>query len=567
MKKFVIPLLLFLLSLVLRVTWLDRIPAAISGDELIYILESKSVAVSGRDLTGTWHPLSAFLFRYPPDELQAELGYILNLPAAWVSEFTLFNARITYALLGSLSVLGLYLFVREVFSPGVAAAAGFILAINPWALYIGRSVYEMLPSDLFYIWAMYVMVVRRGKYLLWSLPLYMLAFYSYIATKVILLPIVFLTGWYVYKTFPREFHWRRAAIFTSVIVLFVAFFAYQLTTAEGSRISEVIRLSDPIVAQTVDSLRKSSMKSVFVDAFVNKYTVVGYIVVAKLFKSLSPSFLFAEGDGFFSFYRHGFFYMIDALFVAIGVIALFIASRRKALFIGALVLVSIVPHLLHSANTNDFSAHLTLLFLFLPIFIGYGIYASLMVIRPGLRYATALIIVVLYMLSLGNFLQMYLFSHSVSGQFDFPIRLSSRYISMQEPGRQVYIYTPRTVDMFKKYLFYANIIDRERMPEIRRVLKSDQMKLGPVSFLGCDNKATIPKDVTVLVDRECGPLLVQDDFLKITRWKDGGEDFLIYNDVSCRGFILAPYAQGWTMSSLTVEQLDTKEFCMTFIAQ
>ena len=105
------------------------------------------------------------------------------------------------------------------------------------------------------------------------------------------------------------------------------------------------------------------------------------------------------------------------------------------------------------------------------------------------------------------------------------------------------------------------------MPEIRRVLNSNEMKIGQVSFLGCDSKATVPKDVTVLVDRGCGPLTVQDNFLKITRWKDGGADFLIYADTVCHEFELSPYAEGWSIHDLAVEQLDTQRFCEAFVAR
>ena len=70
-------LLLFVIILasILRLLWLDRVPSAIGGDELIYVLNAKSMLLSGSDLTGTWNPLSIFFFNYPPNQMQAELPY------------------------------------------------------------------------------------------------------------------------------------------------------------------------------------------------------------------------------------------------------------------------------------------------------------------------------------------------------------------------------------------------------------------------------------------------------------------------------------------------------------
>ena len=71
----IILIAIILLAAFLRFFWLDRIPNAVSGDELTYIFTAKSMFLSGSDITHTWSPLSIFAFRYPPGEVQAELVF------------------------------------------------------------------------------------------------------------------------------------------------------------------------------------------------------------------------------------------------------------------------------------------------------------------------------------------------------------------------------------------------------------------------------------------------------------------------------------------------------------
>lgn len=54
------------ISSVLRLTYLDRIPTAIGQDEIDYQLTSKSIAISGKDISGTISPIDILQFHYPP---------------------------------------------------------------------------------------------------------------------------------------------------------------------------------------------------------------------------------------------------------------------------------------------------------------------------------------------------------------------------------------------------------------------------------------------------------------------------------------------------------------------
>ena len=569
-KKSAVVIIILALGLVLRLAWLDRIPSAIGGDELVYILEAKSIALTGRDLSGTWNPLSVFFFWYPPGEMQAELPYFINLPAVGATGFSLFSARISSAILSVLTILGLYLLVRALFTAQIALAVAFVGAINPWSIYMGRTAYDMVPAVCFYLWAMYIMVAHKGKFFLWSFPLYMLAFYSYIGTKVIFLPLIVVTGLYVFIT--KEFSERpkkmQMAVYLIAAVAFVGFFIFSIFSAKNaSRVGEIIHLSDPIITQTVNTVRKSSIRSGLVDLFVNKYSVFINIIFTKLYRIVSFDYLFTYGDKFYSIYTHGFFYFLDAFFVIVGVIFMFAKEKKKMLLISSFVLLGAIPHLIHGADTDDFSPHIVMMFPFIMVFVGYGIYGVLSLLTSRYRLLLWSIALTLYAVSAGNFLQIYWFQHPLSGQFDFSVRTMSKYLKMQAAGRRILVFAPRTTDMYKKYLFYGDSISKETLPSIRTALATNIVQIKNISFLGCDAKLVIPENTTVVYNSECGSLPVLDNFLKITRLKDGGQEFRIYNDVTCEGYQLKPYPSNFAMEDLNIEAMSNQAFCETYIAR
>lgn len=191
--KSMLPLFIIIcLAALLRFTLLDRIPNAVGGDELTYIVTAKSIFLTGRDITGTWSPWSIFLFRYPPHEQQAELPYFLHLPFSGPFPFSLFTARIPFALLSIGIVIILYFLTKKLINVHAAIATGLIAAINPWLIYIGRTAYESTPATFFYLLGFYLLLSLRGSKLFISVPVFFLAFYSYIGMKLIFLPLIIL---------------------------------------------------------------------------------------------------------------------------------------------------------------------------------------------------------------------------------------------------------------------------------------------------------------------------------------------------------------------------------------
>ena len=107
-------ILVFLFAFLFRFIWLDKIPNAIGGDEIVYTLNAKASFLTGHDIFGTWFPVNGLLFRYPKGEAQAELPYILNSFFVGPTDFSLFNSRAPNLIMGVLLVL-LYFLLQDSF--------------------------------------------------------------------------------------------------------------------------------------------------------------------------------------------------------------------------------------------------------------------------------------------------------------------------------------------------------------------------------------------------------------------------------------------------------------------
>jgi 4-amino-4-deoxy-L-arabinose transferase-like glycosyltransferase len=160
-----LPLILIIaLAFLLRFIWIDKVPNAIGGDELTYVVNARAMFISGSDISGTWNPLTGFIFKYPAYTLpQAELPYFLTAPFVGLFGFSLFSVRIIFVLLSVLSVPLIYLITKTLFSKNAGLAAAFAMSINPWSIYMGRTAYESTPAIFFYLLGFYMLLVFKSK--------------------------------------------------------------------------------------------------------------------------------------------------------------------------------------------------------------------------------------------------------------------------------------------------------------------------------------------------------------------------------------------------------------------
>lgn len=563
-KTFWAVTLITLLGAFLRLFLLNVIPNAIGGDELNYILTAKSIYLSGTDLTGTWSPISILWFHYPPGPSQAELPYLLQAFIVGPLPLSLFNARVLPAIF-SISTIPLMFFIGKKLIHNTAGIfAAFLMAINPWSIYMGRTAYETAFVTFFFMAGFTVLLYFKSWKLLFSIPLFFLAFYSYIGTKLIFIPFVFILCWYSYACINHKKIKKYYIAISVSCVLLVLFFAASIFIGKENRTSEILLPNSPELGTQVDALRRTTISNPLTSLFENKPVLFGKIITEKAYKTFSLDYLFINGDGFFSIGRHGLFYIIDLPFLILGFLYLLKTSRKTLYLLLGLLLVSIIPQLAHSTTTTNFSPHLTLLFPLLIIIMSAGIFYFLKLTK---RHITGFIIAFIYVLFLLNFLQIYFFQHPLQGYFDFNLRTLSEYANRAEKKNDVVIMTTKKTGTIQKYLFYTNYIHKNSLPEVKTVLNSKTAKINKLLISECPKKGEVFKEnITYVIDINC--TLPKDQiYVSLAQLKDGGETYGIIHDNICKDVILNPYPKDITLKDFSMNIIDTHEFCRAFVVK
>lgn len=302
--------------------------------------------------------------------------------------------------------------------------------------------------------------------------------------------------------------------------------------------------------------------------FENKLTIFSRIVLTKLFKSFSFDYLFVYGDQFYSILRHGFFYVLDALFLVLGFAAAYALKKKAFFLLFFIALIGVLPQILYSNRLDNFSIHLSLMFAILPIFIGVGISETLSLVKNRFYYFGSLtVIAILYLFLILNFLNIYFYQFPLGGYFDFHVRLLSKYIALaNQTGKEVIVYSPSTPDIFKKYIFYTNNYNKNTYQKIRKNYKSEDFRFQNVLFAGCDRTIDPAKEkIIIIYDSNCGGLSKNISHLAIPRLSDGGQSYQIYNDSICSSFNLKRYPSNLTIDDFAIEKMSTQKFCETYI--
>lgn len=563
-----IPLVLvILIAVFFRFIWLDKVPNAIGGDEIVYVLNAKASFLTGRDIFGTWSPIKGLLFQYPTGETQAELPYILDSFSVGPLPLSLFSAHLPNAILGILLVIFIFLVTKQLLGQKIALWAAVVAAINPWLIYIGRTAYEAVPAMLFYFISFYIMLKAKGWQVLIAFPFLALAFYSYIATKLIFIPFVFVILVYLYFNGNKKYLKQYLVLFGLCLIFVIFYFASLKLNPSTARLGEILTPNSVGISNQVNEIRKDSIVNPLSNILTNKYTVLGNIIATKTLKTFSFDFLFVNGDEFFSIYRHGLFYYIDSLFIVLGTIFIFIKRRSIFFLLSSLILIGIVPQVFHTADIGNFSVHATMAFVFLIILIAVGIEGLIeMVGKKKLRLAVSGLIVLLYFVSAVNFFNIYFYWFPLQGYFDFPIRIVSNVAFRSSQNQKVTVYSNSSFDYFKKYLFYTDQYNKKTAPIIERNLKNKNYSFGSVTFSSCDLPVNYKDNNNLIImDVNCGPEIINLPRHSISRLKDGGESFKIYNDKICKGVGLGRYAQSLTLSDFNIEHLSNADFCHDFI--
>ena len=549
---------IFLLSLLVRVIFLDRVPSGITNDEMDYILNAKSVFLSGSDISHTWNPLT---FTIPKSgNFEAEIPPLLTFWLIGPLPLSMFTSKLIYALFGAGTVGLLFLITKKLIGHKEAFIVGLVGAFNPWLIFFGRSAYDTPLAIFFFLLSFYLLLIFKSWKILLVFPAFFIAFFSYAGTKLILLPFSLVTiifAWYNNKKDIKQY----LIIFVLCVTL-VVFYAFSILHTSGSRINELATPNMQSISSAVNDERRLSVNTLFTPVFSNKYVVYGKYELDKYFNAFSPSFLFLNGDSKneFSLWYHGVFYYLDAFFMLVGFFVLFSKYKKAFFILLSLVLISPIPSVLSNVG-NSYAVRSMLLAPLLIIFIGVGVsYAS------NKHFLAKYIIFGLYLVLILNFFNIYFLRNPIynSESFTFSGRELAKYLSFQSGDAYVINATPRIP--YEQYLFYNNILNAKTMNLVASDYKNKSFSINKLHFITCTQAKGIPVGTVVVYDK-CNNIPTSNKNLVIAQLADAGKILTINNDVECSKYNLSAYPKGITFSDLNVEKLSKKSFCETFITK
>lgn len=566
-------LLLFILSLALsaRLIFLDKIPTGMSDDEVLFPLSARSFFYTGKDLTEQWSPIS--LAKPPANIVQVfgKVPFIIFSPYFANVNLSMVSARFPYALFGGLFVLVIFLICRKLFSTNVAFIVSLMVAINPWSIFFSRTAYEA-PIATYFAFSMFaaLLYLKSWKILL-AFPLYLLSFFSYIGTPVVLplfTTVIILYNWLSNNKKSAKYY----LIFLVLAFATLTFYFIHLPNdVGGGRISQILSPNSPVIVSEVNWNRRESITTPFTGLFINKYEDSIKTFASQYLGVFSPVYLFSKGEGSarFTLWSHGAFYLIDLIFLIIGFISLITHKRKQAFLLLALLLISPIPS---AVTLGDVQYALRGAFMFpiLLIFIGYGIYASIN--RFKYKKIPALIVIFIYSIFIANFGYIYFFRNPIYNYESFGIsgRILSRYMVLAgQHGYKVQVLSNGVNrGLFKQYLFFNNDYTQSNHSLIAADFLKPKVNIENVTFADCKSESLSKSEITVIpFNLKCSSEKLSLNRLDLTNYTDNQPIYQIYNDELCKRYSVLPYLSNFSMSDFNIEKLNERKFCQTFFTR
>ena len=566
----IFPLILIVLVAAFFRWWhIDSVAPGISIDELDYQLTAKSFYLTGTDLKGKTPTLGVLAFHYPTtDDTKAELPYLIQMPFIGPFPFSLPLTRLPFVLMSIGTVIILYFLGKELVSKEAGIAAGFLGAINPFLVVLGRTNYEVTGASFFYPLTLLMLIKLKGWKILWTIPLFLCSFYVYIGTKLLFIPFALWSLGFAYFYINKRKFAKQYLIILGVLFVFIGFYITILRATPTNRLGELLTPNSKEIIHEVNTIRHVSLATPLNSIVINKYTLYIRSVVNSFFMSFSADFLLDYGDGFFRLYDHGVLYYADVIFLIAAVGYFAKKKNRLGIYVLGFLLIATFPQIFHDgseAGTNY--SHSSLMFPFVVLLAGIGAAEVWQIVPKKVLPVIASLFVITYIFSIAYFMQAYFYQYSLQGHDEFSMRELAKYLTLASPKeKHIVVLSSVGATHFKKYLYYANALNTNSIADVKNAFITGNLQAGNVKFISCERSITVPKDTLVIEDAVCNGTsqLPHDDISLVV---DGGIAYKIYNDPICSTYSLKHYAFGLTLSDFAVEKLSTQTFCEDFITR
>lgn len=409
--------IVLLLGIFLRFSQLGKVPDSLDWDEAAWGYNAYTFMHTGKDEFGIVSPVS---FKSFGDYKQPIYIYSEIIPIALFG-LNSFSVRFPAAIYGSVSIILMFLFVRELFYKTkhknyFAFLAMTIFAFSPWSIQFSRVAFESTLGVAFVLLGSYLflLAIRKNSKIsfFFAFIAFALSAYSYHSQKLFI-PIyafaLFLLNW-------KYFINKKLLTVCLLLLLFLSNAIWLFngtTTARGQSVLFTSQQTQLLKDSANTLIYYQSQNDILGIILNNRRIVYARTFALNYLKHFDPNWLFISGD----LPRHhapgmGLLYLASLPFIILGTYFLF---RRKFENHYLLVVWFLLAPVASSIAIDAPNAERSVIML-PPIVILEAIglvlfWQYLKVKAPTIRNALFGIIVLAYVFNIGYYLNQY-FSHT-----------------------------------------------------------------------------------------------------------------------------------------------------------
>lgn len=566
-KLFII-LGILLFGILFRFLWLDKFPVGMNHDEIDVTLSAKSYWRFGTDISGIPFPKSLFITR--TEAALSGFPSILLAPILGLLKSTPTLVRIPFVLVSLLTMFFLSLLAWD-FTKNrkLTIIVCLVSLISPWLFFYSRSPTEVPFSLLFTLIGIYLLFRFYGKKIFYSLPFFIAAFLSYFGAKpvvpVLVVFLIFIHAKTIAKTALKTY-----ILYVLLLVGLVGVYIFGSLSTPGStyliRHKELSILSPDKYSGAVNEERRASISYPLKTLFFNKFVSLVENVERKYVGSISPNYLFFSGDELVPFQEHGVLYLLDLVFIVLGIISVGKLKNKKEKILAYIILSLFIAGPIGSAITVIGNQYIFRSFLLIPAFIlliSLGINFALNNFK--FKYGTS-IFVIAYLIFFLNFLYFFFFRYSIKQQENHFLRervLSNYLIRTKSEGEEILFVSKYPIRAMLEYVFFSNYLDR--VGELPQKEKGESYEIDGIAFTGDCDAANVISSKTIIIDQRACSIPSRNNYVVIENQKDAGSQFIIYNDKLCKDERLTPWRREHLLSDYSIEKMNDALFCRRWI--
>lgn len=398
-------LLIVLLALILRFSFLGMFPPAMVQDEVGLGYSAISIAETGKDEWGESYPLffKSFGDYKPPAFIYLTAG--LYKLIGWHQVLP----RITSATAGVFTVFLTILWIKQITqSKRLGLLAGLIMATSPWAIHLSRMALESNLALTFFMAGLLFMSSQKSlKKIFLSAVFFSLSSYTYHSYKYLI--ILFLLAYIFsivilhFKKLKNQQQLLKNLLF---ILLLSSFLSLPIFFAKGAtgRLSQTLLLSSEGSFNTYKHFENNChvtlseinpRLNLICRAQYNKFTRPVLILFDSYLKHLSPGFYFFSGDDILGRNpaQMGQFYSVLLIFWICGVFKV-LKNPEKQLLLIVGFLTAIIPSAA-SGEPHAIRLSAALPFLLLTTIIGYQYFKEKILKHRLVDYSFVILLLIL----------------------------------------------------------------------------------------------------------------------------------------------------------------------------